>query len=277
MRNVMFTDFDVSEEHQADLLSNDRFSYIVFQKEIAPSTGREHLQGYAELFVQTRFSLVKKQFGDGVHLEARKGSQKQAIKYCTKEASRCQEPKTSGEPKKQGKRSDLLSVRDAVMEGKTDLELYEDDTCFAPMLKYRGGIREFRNMLRMKDRQIAGKEVYVYWGAAGAGKTRKVWEDNPEENIFVKPAGKWFDGYHGQEVVLIDDFTGKDDLEMGMLLKILDRYPMSVPVKGSFTYWGAKKIYITSNLSPDEWYPLATVEQHAALRRRMTKLVKFSN
>jgi hypothetical protein len=43
-----------------------------------------------------------------------------------------------------------------------------------------------------------------------------------------------------------------------------------VPVKGDFANWAPKKIYITSNIHPNEWYPLADRYSIAAMFRRLT-------
>lgn len=53
------------------------------------------------------------------------------------------------------------------------------------------------------------------------------------------------------------------------MLRWLDRYPVTVEVKGSATVLKAVKIWITSNISPDDWYPDLDQETKAALRRRM--------
>jgi len=100
----------------------------------------------------------------------------------------------------------------------------------------------------------------------GVGKTRKVFDD--ETDIYMYPGQGWFDGYFGQDIVLFDDFSGSE-FKITYLLKLLDRYPMSVPIKGAFVQWVPRKIYITSNLDPDSWYPGAHEEHRAALRRRL--------
>lgn len=71
-----------------------------------------------------------------------------------------------------------------------------------------------------------------------------------------------------------DDFGGSE-FKLTYLLKLMDRYPMRVPVKGSFVNWVPKKIYITSNYSPKEWFPNAKDEHVKALFRRFKKVVRF--
>lgn len=117
-------------------------------------------------------------------------------------------------------------------------------------------------------------QVHVLWGITGTGKTRFV-HDQIQDSTFWSPGDyQWFDGYIGQSIVLFDDYRGEYPLQL--LLKLLDRYPMSVPVKGSFTSWCPKKIYITSNVDPDWWYKDADSRSIAALKRRLEN-VEFIN
>lgn len=54
------------------------------------------------------------------------------------------------------------------------------------------------------------------------------------------------------------------------MLRWLDRYPVTIETKGSGTVLRAKKIWITSNIDPIEWYRhKATDDQVAALMRRI--------
>lgn len=42
--------------------------------------------------------------------------------------------------------------------------------------------------------------------------------------------------------------------EYSLLLRILDKYPMRVPVKGSFVNWEPKTIIITAPFSPNKMF-----------------------
>ena len=115
----------------------------------------------------------------------------------------------------------------------------------------------------------------VYHGKTGAGKTRSVMDnvDDPED-IYIHPGGQWFDGYDGQPIVLFDDYAGSE-FKLQYLLKLLDRYPMQVPVKGGFVSFVPQEIYITSNLDPNDWYKNAHQEHVSAMFRRFTNVVNF--
>lgn len=146
------------------------------------------------------------------------------------------------------------------------------DEHFGAFLKYERGIRSYIGM--HSEKRSWQPDVVVFWGATGTGKTRKVYEESP--NVYSHAGGMWFDGYIGQDEVLFDEFTGSS-FQLPYLLKLLDRYPMQVPVKGGFVNWKPRKIYLTSNMDPRSWYANALEEHQAALRRRITSILHFDN
>ena len=79
--------------------------------------------------------------------------------------------------------------------------------------------------------------------------------------------GKWWDGYSGQETVVLDDFK---DYAMPLveLQRLLDWYPLWVEVKGGSVPMMAKRYVLTSNTSPDDWYIRA--DPHRTVRRRIS-------
>ena len=73
--------------------------------------------------------------------------------------------------------------------------------------------------------------VYIY-GKSGSGKTRSAVEACPRHAMFWKPISKWWDGYMGQEYVLIDDLDPSHKF-IGYWLKLwADRYAISGEIKG---------------------------------------------
>jgi len=71
----------------------------------------------------------------------------------------------------------------------------------------------------------------------------------------------------GQKHVIIDEFRG--GIDIGHMLRWLDRYPVIVEVKGSSTVLKAETIWITSNIHPKDWYPDLDEETKSALMRRL--------
>lgn len=66
-------------------------SYVLFKEERGMrddgTLGNLHLQGYIELKKAVLLSTMKRLFGQRVHFEARRGSQKQAIDYVKKRST----------------------------------------------------------------------------------------------------------------------------------------------------------------------------------------------
>lgn len=108
----------------------------------------------------------------------------------------------------------------------------------------------------------------VFWGTTGTGKSRRAWEEATMDAYPKDPNSKFWDGYQGQDSVVVDEFRGT--ISISHLLRWLDRYPVIVEVKGSSVCLRASRIWITSNLDPRKWYPEADQETVDALMRRLT-------
>lgn len=171
----------------------------------------------------------------------------------------------------QGKRNDLDSLKEDIKNKRSLREIADDH--FGAFIKYQRGINAARYVYA--SRRNWQPSIVVYWGRTGAGKTRAVYDNlRSPEDIYVHPGGPWFDGYDQHPVVLFDDFAGSE-FKLQYLLKLLDRYPMQVPVKGGFVSFIPQEIYITSNIDPNLWYRSANVEHVHALFRRFTNTVHF--
>lgn len=112
------------------------------------------------------------------------------------------------------------------------------------------------------------REVIVFWGRTGSGKSRRAWDEAGLDAYPKDPRSKFWDGYRNQKHVVVDEFRG--GIDISHVLRWFDRYPVVVEVKGSAVVLQATKIWITSNISPDDWYPELDNETKAALRRRLT-------
>ena len=120
----------------------------------------------------------------------------------------------------------------------------------------------------MPSQEHQDVEVVVLIGEPGVGKTKSVYDKHRSEEIYKLTASTqsvWFDHYDGEKVLLIDDFKGW--IPYTYLLNLLDRYPVSLPVKGGHTYALWDRVYITSNYPIDQWYNFATLKKEALTRR----------
>lgn len=154
-----------------------------------------------------------------------------------------------GVPMNQGKRTDLLEIKSMLDEGKTSVDIA--DSHFTDWVRYHKSFEKYVTLKQPK--RSWNTYVVVLWGKTGTGKTRFARNQVGDDQRVWSPGDyKWFDGYEGQEIVIIDDYRG--EYELPMFLNLFDRYPMQVPVKGGFTNWCPKKVYITSNVDPNHWY-----------------------
>ncbi|AKV62292.1 putative replication initiation protein [Calanoida sp. copepod associated circular virus] len=239
--------------------------YLVYGRERGESD-TPHLQGFVSFDKRRTLRQVKELLSDRVHLESAKGTPRQASEYCKKDGDYYE---VGILPGGRGTRTDLESVRELIKSGGSIRDVF--DKHFGVALRYHRGISMAINLRGDKREWVV--DVQVYWGDTGSGKTKKAWTEAPD--AYVHPGGQWFDGYTGQPDVIFDDFSGSE-FKLTYLLKLLDRYPMQVPVKGGFVNWVPKRIFITSNLDPRTWYKDAIQEHQAALMRRITKITHFT-
>lgn len=114
-----------------------------------------------------------------------------------------------------------------------------------------------------------------YWGPPGCGKSFKAYTEYP--TAFRKAQNKWWDGYVGQSVVILDDLDLLGGQTLGHYLKIwADRYPCTGEIKGGTINLRHDVFLVTSNYLPEDLWPgdLQLVE---AIRRRfkITEIIKL--
>lgn len=263
-----FTLNNYTEEELQDVRrieeSNEDVTYVCFGREVAES-GTPHLQGYLEFKQKIRLGGVRRLRGMGrAHLELRRGTQDQAIDYCKKDG-RFEEFGVRFESRR-GARSDLDQIKELLDGGATEEKIAESH--FGSWVRYRKSFAAYRGL---KFKRMAREvNVYAIWGLPGVGKTRIIFEKEKDLFIVSDPSLKWFDGYDGEESILIDDYRGGAD--GSFLLRLLDRYPLQLPIKGSYVPLQATKIFITSNMPP----PWDHNDIEGALSRRIKSVTKIS-
>lgn len=89
---------------------------------------------------------------------------------------------------------------------------------------------------------LEGEWIY---GPSGCGKTRGVLERYPK--AYLKTANKWWDGYNGEETVLIDDLDENHKCLMHHLKIWGDHKPFLAETKGGMIKIRPKRIICTSN------------------------------
>lgn len=274
-RNWCFTLHVQEDKDYGDFVSgNDKLRCAVWQLERCPTTQQLHLQGYCEFTASMRMGAVKSIFSQSsMHLELRKGPRAAAIAYCRKEDTRIKGPWELGDlgDLQPGKRTDLDVLAEELRDGGTIDDIIGKSP--ALFVRYHRGLENLYQRSQQK-RGAAWRtvSVMVYHGAAGVGKTRRAIEEAGGD-FFILDQGErvWFDGYHGQTTLIIDDFYGW--IKYGTLLRILDGHPYRAEIKGSFAWALWTKVIITSNQAPSEWYAAGLTP---ALARRITTIEELN-
>lgn len=251
----------------------NKVRYVVFQHEEGEEEHTPHYQGYVEFTIGRRMAALKK-LHRRIHWEPRRGTPDEARDYCMKEEGRIAGPwewgTFRGAP---GKRTDLEELYKLARSSASLLEVAE--ACPSSYMRHYKAVQHVRQLGAL-DKPVRKKDlkVYILYGAPGLGKTRAVYEQHPD--VYAVPLGKdlWFDNYKGEANVLLDDFSG--NLRLVDTLRLLDRYPIQVPIKGGFVWWCPDKVFVTCNVHPRDWYDYSKrQDSYKALTRRVYKVLWF--
>lgn len=278
--NWVFTSWDVDPPG----FEVGKMTYLCYEQETCPTTGKKHWQGFVGFKSQIRMKSVIQRLNCKTHpyVEIMKGSLKDNERYCNKENGLTK----FGTLPRQGKRTDLETITQLVRNGLSDKEIIntvvevegKDSTVTVDYgEKWRHnykGIQAMRSILFEEDRNWK-MDVRIYYGKPGTGKTRSVFEEFDQNDIYCKTTGKWWDGYRGEKVVLIDDFDPANcfDIQYDFYLKLLDRYKLNIEVKGGMVKFYSRIIIFTSNFNPITWF--TEKKNREAFFRRVTSIRHF--
>ncbi len=221
-------------------------SWLVYQEEVGDS-GTPHLQGVLGFASVKSFAQVQAALPEGAHIE-QCHKLKESIAYCQKDDSRVGGPYIHGSLPQQGSRSDLIAVKRCIDDGGSINDVAEEH--FSDFVRYHKGITMYKRMKSVK--RSWAMSIIVYVGPTGTGKTRAARDTYPD--AYWKPKGKWWDNYSGEDTVVIDEMYG-GCFSYSELLMLLDRYPYSVETKGGTVEFVSKRVIMTSNQEPEDWYP----------------------
>lgn len=254
-RNWVFTINNPTEDENPQCWEG--YKFLVYQLEEGEE-GTPHYQGYVCFTSNQRISALKRKYSGRAHWEVRQGTHTEAYEYCTKEDTRIEGPWEYGDPpENQGQRTDLETLREMIEEGASDRELAVAN--FGSWVRYNRSFSQYR--LICKPPRDYKTVVTVIFGPTGTGKSRHLAENYP--NAYWKPNSRWWDGYNGQEHVVVDEFYGW--LPYDFMLRLCDRYPLQVETKGGTIAFTSKFIHFTSNQRPELWYK----HNFAPLERRI--------
>lgn len=280
-RNWVFTINNPTDDIDPSSWAN--VSFMIMALEIGDS-GTLHYQGYLEWSTARGLSTCK-QLLPTAHWEVRRGNRLQAIQYVLKtidtesymdnnvdtfrdilhqdgtnlmvDFSLLNKLVYKGErttfrellresSRKRTVEDRLNDIKERIKAGESDLSIADGD--FDLWVKYNSAFSKFR-LLNAPPRDFKTR-VIVITGPTGTGKSK--WAADTFPGAYWKPRSDWWDGYIGQDTVVLDEFYGW--IAHDLLLRLCDRYPLNVQVKGGTVNFISKTIVITSNKSPKQWY-----------------------
>lgn len=233
--------------------------YYVYGEEVGEK-GTPHYQGFIRFANQRSMGAVAKLL-PRAYLEAQRGGTVAAAAYCKKDGlwvewgSPPADPKSTKDKWKwviaQAKAGELESICD------------EEPGIY---LRYRSTLISMRVWVN----PILGELEHEWWyGPSGTGKSRKAWEDFP--NHYQKELNKWWCSYAGEDVVVIEEWSPKNECTASALKIWADRYPFTGQIKGgSMTKIRPRKIIVTSNYSIEQCFPAE--EDQGPLKRRFKQV-----
>lgn len=248
--------------------------------EECPNSKKLHFQGFVRFNCAKTFRAVKQKIFqlDKIHIEVAKSSDAANRDYCLAYGKYLNKPGhlkrliDFGKPAKQGKRNDITRAIEIISQtGKMSAvldEVHNYQACrhTEMWLKYKE-----------KPRPVDPKNMKVIniYGAAGTGKTKAVY-DFCAPRIPYKPVSyKWWEGYDGDQIVLLDDIRG-DFCKYHELLTLLDIYPFRVETKGGSRQIQATTIFITTPVPLVEIWSHRTAEDIKQLSRRITHTININ-
>lgn len=251
-----------------NIIDSDWAEYLIYGRERGEQ-GTPHLQGFLVAKHQIRWTTMNQRiFGDSeygrVHWEVARSTPKNCINYCKKDGDFQEFGGMTMKPHNQWE-----IIKEMINDGATADRIR--DRFPQTWAAYRGSIDAWINegrqsRLEQFDGELKDKNMWI-WGRAGVGKSRKAREEG--ERHYNKQANKWWDGYSGEDTVIIEDLDPDNCRLLVHHLKIwLDRYIFTAQVKQSSIILSPKdfRLIITSNYSPEQCFNATDLE---AIRRRL--------
>ena len=281
------------------------FQFLAFGMELCPETNTPHLQGYFWLNESSQAAHVKRKMkGAWVGVPGREKGPVHHLDddsitgfgYVFKEhqpgwimlgVRPTEAAHVAQAPAGQGKRKDLIEVKKKIDAGVPIDAIMEEEDHFTAIVQHSKFFEQYQSYKRRRTKW-SPPEVHVTHGPTGTFKSRSAWDTvtDPVTGEYdmgrffkLAPAmcgsqNTWFDGYNGQEIVLIEEFR-PGHMKYGELLDLTDGYPSKMQIKGSTVHWSPKKIYITSPVSPYDWYPNLTA--HDSIDQLLRRITSITN
>lgn len=228
--------------------------------------GTPHIQYFVQTKSQKRLGFFTGHCGHS-HFELVKHDNG-CEPYVNKEDTRVDGPWTFGiRPARLNKKGDLARRNQELIEKGPEQAVKDGDIALINYVKVKNAIDEFLNNTKKPEHLTGSLQDHNLWitGPPGIGKTKYVIDKYPD--YFDKDKSKWWNGYTGQDVVLIDDLEIDEKFMLGNLKRWCQHKPFMLDNKfGTLKLIRPKRIIVTSNFTIDEIWD-REVDRKALARR----------
>lgn len=280
----VFTLNNYCDEEIETFKTFEHLSYIVFGKETGEN-GTPHLQGYLEIKNARGLKWLKTNLSQRAAFFIRRAKNVQdAIDYCKKDNNDIYErgtPFVPDEEEKPRKSTQISLIYKDIFDNNLKksqlIEKYQEKY----FIHEKQIISMYNHKLHMLSRSKTNKpQVHYIYGDTLTGKSSYVVEKFGMDKVYILSFSgndkqmhqTWYDGYSGEECLLIEEYYHQMDSN---LLSLLDRYPMKLPIKGNFTYNCWDYVFFTSNYPPEAAFAYFEKDKECALFHRISTITEL--
>lgn len=191
----------------------------------------------------------------------------------------------------QGRRRDVLCLRDAVKAGKSDVQLYSDDSVAGAAIRYGPAVSRMRHAFtleRLENGTDEGCLIVAFTGATGLGKSLFISHilanlaPGVQHIRLTGDSSGWKRGVGGQpwlspdqtdlhKVAVIEEW--KDNYTATCLNAMADcKIGTHFPNKGGHSPWNCRLLLISSNIKVKDWYSGDGEAIVNAVKRRVVEI-----
>ena len=250
------------DELRAYLLGLKSLNYVIACKEIAPTTGHEHIHVYVQFMDSVKMSVKKL---CGAHVEKCRGSAQQNIAYIKKDGDVIYE---HGQARFKGGCT-IKEVESMPSEARKELP--------AQMYNIVQKVNEMEKKYISPLDYYKQMDVFYVYGESGAGKTKWCIDDMLKNKVDkfneVKYDGSFWHGVTEDCPVCLYDDWRDSHMKPAEFINFIDYNRHVMNVKGGSMRNNYSRIYITSVQPPEQIYGKVDGEPRKQWERRM----KFIN
>lgn len=248
--------------------------YWILGKEVCPTTGTPHLQGFFWLEHARTWSSIRRMLAPAkAWFKKCKGTAWQNFVYCSKMKDfeewgrRPFDDKESAQAR--GEASKRKHAEAILMAERGDFKRLRSEEPALYVQRYNTFKAIYKDNLGHVEQPLEALDNWWFYGPTGSFKSRTARAENPRIFKVNPEKPHWWCNYNGEECVLVDDIDPNHAKPMTWFVKVVaDHYPFDCEYKGGMLYnVRPKRVICTSNWTIEEVFGANSPDTPAILRR----------